>query len=133
MKKRIIAIALILCFVFLLGSCTTEGGYEYDGLYTYEVGEELEAELNELTDLFNTLFSETTLVLSEDGTWEIKKHIFWFISFDIASGSYELSDGTYYLYGLEWDTDARGYVTETGFEIDLYVEGYKILTLNYLN
>ena len=133
MKKRIVAIALLLCLVFLLGSCTTEGGYEYDGLYTYDVGDELEAEINELTDLFNTLFSGTTLELFEDGTWEIKKHIFFFLSFDIASGSYELSGGTYYLYGFDWDIDALGHTTEAGFDIDIYVESHRILTLSYLN
>ena len=133
MKKRIIAVALILCFVFLLGSCTPEGGYKYDGLYTYDVDDEVADALSELTDLFNTLFSDTVLTISDDGTWEIKKYILFFISFEVASGTYELSDDTYYLEGMEWDVDALGHATATGFEIDIYVESYRILTLNYLS
>ena len=132
MKKRILLIALVLCMVVSLCSCSVFGHYDKKYAYSSIQVNEAPYEIAQLKDSLDFVYDETFLKLSDDGTWCIDMNIILFINSNIDEGTYTMDGDTYVFEGFEYGMDARGYETEEGFDICFYWDDVKALTLTFV-
>ena len=135
MKKRIIAVLLLVCSLFVLCSCALNAGAEQTYSFS-NASVHLQVDGYEyMDDTMEFVYEETFLKIFSDGTWVIDMEMFLFLNSNIDQGTYTLENGRYTFEGFEYGMDAVGQKTASGFEIDFYIplpSGYeKYITLYF--
>lgn len=120
MKKRIIAVSLIVTFIVILLCGCGHGGketYKYSHATATSYGSDYE-----FKETVEFVYSDTNLKLYEDGTWCIDTPVFLFFNMKIDKGTYEIdSTGRYVFDGFEYGLSSYG--THEGNTFKIYFVG----------
>lgn len=119
MKKKIVAIvmAFILSATALtFVGCGSSDGWDYSHITTNREYADV-SEMNELANLLDFVYEDTTLKIKDDGTWKIDTPLFLFFRSNVDKGTYTVKNGIYVFEGFEYDLKTIGEKTSNGFNI----------------
>ena len=129
--KKFLLIILAFSMILTLCSCTIGKNYASKYAYTDVLIDHDSSEIAEMKDLLHIVYEDTSLKLSDDGTWCIDMNIILFINSNIDEGTYTKDGDMYVFEGFEYGMDAYGYETEDGFNIIFYIEDIQVITLRF--
>ena len=119
MKKKIVAVVMALILsatTLMLVGCDSSDGWDYSKITTSGEYDNI-SEMNELVNLLDFVYEDTTLKIKDDGTWKIDTSLFLFFRSTIDKGTYTVENGVYVFEGFEYGFETTGEETSNGFNI----------------